>query len=148
MFQRIMLAWDGSEVARRALGVAVDLTRRFAAELTAVAIAYSPAHAETEADRAESAEAARRFLADSFAAVQDRAERTGIDVELVVVEGDPPAAALLAHAHEHGFDLIVCGQHRRGRTGRLLLRGVPEQLVADASVPVLVVGDADRGVPR
>jgi nucleotide-binding universal stress UspA family protein len=141
MFQRIMLAWDGSEVARRAFGIAVDLTRRFDGELSALSIAYSPAHAETEADRAESAEAARRFLLETFAGVRDRAERAGLDVEHVVVEGDPPAAVILRHAHEHGYDLIVCGQHRRGRTGRLLLRDVPEKLVSAARVPVLVVGD-------
>jgi nucleotide-binding universal stress UspA family protein len=143
MFQRFMLAWDGSEVARRALDVAIDLTRRFGGELTAVSIAYSPAHAETEADRAESARAAKRFLEDSFGAVRDRAERAGVHVEHVVLEGDSPAGVLIDHAHQHGFDLIVCGQHRRGRTGRLLLHEVPEQLVADVSVPILVVGEPD-----
>lgn len=144
MFQRIMLAWDGSEVARRALDVAVDLTRRFDGELTALSIAYSPAHAETEADRAESADAAKRFLQDTFAGVRDRAERAGLDIEQIIIEGDPPAEVILRHAHEHGFDLIVCGQHRRGRTGRLLLRDVPEKLVSAASVPILVVGDPGR----
>ena len=43
MFQRIMLAWDGSEVALRAFDVAIDVTRRYEAELVAVSIAYSPA---------------------------------------------------------------------------------------------------------
>jgi nucleotide-binding universal stress UspA family protein len=143
MFQRILLAWDGSEVARRAFSVAVDLTRRFDGDLTAVSIAYSPAHAETEADRAESAEAARRFLEETFASVRDRADRAGVRVEQTVIEGDPPGDAVLDYAHEHGFDLIVCGHHHTTRAGRLLLRGVDERLVADARIPVLVIGDRE-----
>ena len=47
MFQRILIAWDGSEVSLRAFDAAIDVTRRYDAELTAVSIAYSPAHAET-----------------------------------------------------------------------------------------------------
>jgi nucleotide-binding universal stress UspA family protein len=36
MFQRIMLAWDGSDVARAALDVAIDVARRYQGELVAV----------------------------------------------------------------------------------------------------------------
>lgn len=45
MFQRILLAWDGSEVAPRAFDLAIDLTRRYGGELHAVSVANSPAHA-------------------------------------------------------------------------------------------------------
>lgn len=144
MFQRILLAWDGSEVALRAFDVAIDLGRRYDVELVAVSIAYSPAHAETQADRAESAEAARRHLAQTFAAVRDRAERAGVDVEHDMVTGDQPAAVLLDYCHEHGFDLIIAGHHRSGRAGRLLLRDIAPKLIAGATVPVLIVGERER----
>jgi nucleotide-binding universal stress UspA family protein len=123
--------------------VAIDLTRRFEGELLALAIANSPAHAETEADREESAEAARLYLEQSFAEVHDRAERAGVEVDFEAIEGERPAEALLAFAHDHGFDLLVCGHHHAHRAGRLLLRGVGESLVAKAGIPVLVVGEAD-----
>jgi nucleotide-binding universal stress UspA family protein len=141
MFQRILLAWDGSEVALRAFDVAIDVTRRYGASLRAVSIAYAPGHAETSADRAESAAAARRYLLETFAEARDRAERAGVVVEHEVIEGEPPASALLAHAREHGFDLIVCGHHHSRRAGRLLLRGVADALVEDATTPVLVVSE-------
>lgn len=141
MFQRILLAWDGSSVSRRAFDVAIDLSRRYESELVAVSIAYSPAHAETHADRAESAEAARLHLERTFAGVRDRADRAGVTVEHTVIEGDDPSRTLLEHAHEHGFDLIVAGHHHAARAGRLLLRGVPEKLIANAGVPVLIVGE-------
>jgi nucleotide-binding universal stress UspA family protein len=140
MLQRILLAWDGSDVALRAFDAAIDLTRRYDAELVAVSIAYSPAHAETAADRAETADAAHRYLTQSFEEVADRAHRAGVEVRHEIIDGQTPAHALLDYAHTHGFDLIVCGHHRTGRAGRLLLKGVAPELIEDGT-PVLVVSD-------
>ena len=141
MFQRFLLAWDGSSVALRAFDVAIDLVRRYEGELVAVSIAYSPGHAETSADREESTAAARHYLEESFTEVRDRADRAGVGVEHEIIRGDQPARALLSYAHEHGFDLIICGQHHSRRAGRLLLHGVAEDLVRAAVTPVLVVGE-------
>jgi nucleotide-binding universal stress UspA family protein len=143
MFQRILIAWDGSDVALRAFDAAIDMTRRYDAELVAVSIAYSPAHAETAGDREESADAAHRYLQQTFREVADRAERAGVDVEHQIIVGETPARALLDYGHEHGFDLLVMGHHHSRRAGRLLLRGVTQQLLAEATIPVLVVGDEE-----
>lgn len=141
MFQRILLAWDGSEVALRAFDVAIDVTRRYDAELVAVSIAHTPAHAETAADRVESADAAHRYLELTFREVRDRAERAGVEVEHQIIEGETAAAALLDYVHEHGYDLIVCGHHHHRRAGRLLLRGITQDLLAGLAIPVLIVSD-------
>ncbi len=141
MFQRILLAWDGSEVALRAFDVAIDITRRYDAELVAISAAHTPAHAETASDRAESADAAHRYLERTFGEVKDRAVRAGVDVEHEIVEGETPARALLDYVHEHGYDLIVCGHHHHRRAGRLLLRGISQELLDGATIPVLVVSD-------
>jgi nucleotide-binding universal stress UspA family protein len=142
MFLRILLAWDGSPPATRALDMAVDLARRYDAEVVAGSVAHSPTHAETEADRAESVDAARRYLTETFAEVRDRADRVGVPLEHVVLEGDHPAEDLLAYAHEHGFDLIVAGHHHGSRAGRFLLHGLAERLVDRAVLPLLIVTEA------
>jgi nucleotide-binding universal stress UspA family protein len=141
MFQRILIAWDGSDLALRAFDVAIDLTRRYEAELVAVSVAYSPAHAETAVDRAETSDAAHRYLESTFAEVTDRAFRAGVDVNHEIVDGETPAGALVDHAREHGFDLIVCGHHHNGRAGRLLLTGLTQDLLRSSSVPLLIVSD-------
>lgn len=148
MFQRILIVWDGSQVARRALDVGIDLARRYDAELVAGSVAHSPAHAETEADRTESADAARRHLEGTLEQVRDRADRVGVPLTHEVLEGDRPAEDLLGYAHEHGFDLLVVGHHRSSRGGRVLLHGVSEQLVAAAELPVLVVGERNGAGSR
>lgn len=144
MFARILLAWDGSPVALRAFDFAIDITRRNEAELVAVSIAYSPARAETTADRRESTEAAERYLSGTFQEVADRAERAGVSVDHRIIAADAPARALSAFAHEHGFDLIVCGHHHGRRAGRLLLRGVAYDLIEATTIPVLVISDDER----
>ena len=141
MFQRFLLAWDGSAIALRALDVAIDMTRRYDGELIAVSIAHTPAHAETTADREESFQAAYRYLQESFDEVRDRADRAGVAIEHQIIDGDHAARALIDHAHQHGFDLIICGQHHSRRAGRLLLHGVAEDLVQAATIPVLVIGE-------
>ena len=141
MIQQILIAWDGSRPARHALDIAVDLARRYEAELVAASVAHSPAHAETESDRAESVDAARRYLEETFHAVADRAERAGVPLDQVIIEGDTPADDLLRYAHEHGFDLVVVGHHRSRRPGRFLLHGLAERLIAHADMPFLVVSD-------
>ncbi|MGC9221545.1 MAG: universal stress protein [Solirubrobacteraceae bacterium] len=143
MFQRILLAWDGSELALRAFEIAIDIVRRYDAELTAVSIAHSPAHTETAAVRAETIKAARQYLTQSFQEVADRAHRAGVNVTHELVEGETPAQALIQYAHEHGADLIVCGHHHSGRVVRLLLKGIAEELI-DNGTPVLVVNDTLR----
>jgi nucleotide-binding universal stress UspA family protein len=141
MFQRILIAWDGSEIALRAFDVAIDVTRRYDAELVAVSVAHSPAHAETAKDRADSTGAAHRYLESTFAEVADRALRAGVEVRHEIVDADTPARALVDHAHAHGFDLIVCGHHHNGRAGRLLLTGLTQELLRVSRVPLLVVSD-------
>lgn len=140
MFQQILIAWDGSPSAEWAFDVAVDLARRYDAELVAASVAHSPAHAETAGDRRESVDAARRYLEETFAQVRDRAERAGVAVEQAILEGDDPATAILEHAHEHGFDLLVIGHHRR-RAGRFLIHGLAEKTIEASEVPVLVVAN-------
>ena len=143
MFQRILLAWDGSKVALRAFDAAIDLTRRYDAELVAVSIAYTPAHAETTADRNETAHAAHHYLTQTFEEVIDRAQRAGVEVSHEVIDGQTPAKALLEYAHTHGFDLIVCGHHHGGRVGRLLLKDVAAELIENGA-PILVINDEPR----
>jgi nucleotide-binding universal stress UspA family protein len=144
MFQRLLLAWDGSPPAQRALDLAIDVARRYDAEIVAASVAHSPGHAETEEDRLESVDAARRFLEESFLRVRDRADRAGVAIEQVIIEGESaePADDIVRYAHEHDYDLVVAGHHRgRNRPGRLVLHGLADRLVTHSDIPVLIVGD-------
>jgi nucleotide-binding universal stress UspA family protein len=145
MFQQILIAWDGSPSAEWAFDVALDLARRYDAELIAASVAHSPAHAETAGDREESVDAARRYLSETFATIRDRADRVGVSVEQAIIEGEDPATAILDYAHEHGIDLLVVGHHRTKRAGRFLIHGLAEKTIERSDVPVLVVANGRAG---
>lgn len=145
MFHHILLAWDGSASAERALDITLDLARRYDADVTAASVAYAPGHAETSADQRESVDSARKHLEETFARIHDRAERVGVILEPQVLEDDDPARALLNFAHAHGFDLVVVGHHNQGRAGRILFGGLSQRLAANPRVPVLVIGEENGG---
>jgi nucleotide-binding universal stress UspA family protein len=126
MFQRILVAWDGSELAERALEMAVDIACTYEAEIVAASV-LAPAGDP-------------HLLESAFArAYQECADR-GVEVEHQIIEGGHPAHDLLEYAHEHGFDLLVIGHHRHDRPEGIRLHGMTQHLVSAAQLPMLVVG--------
>lgn len=145
MFQRILIAWDASRPAVHAFDLAVDLARRYDGEIIAVSVALSPTHAETREDRDGSVQAAREHLEDTLGELRDRADRIGVPLEHVIVDGSHPAEDILHFAREHAVDLIVVGRHAKGRAGRLLLHGLSERFAQSAPLPVMIVGEPNGG---
>lgn len=138
MFQRILVAWDGSELAQRALHTGVDIALRYEAEVVAASVLTPPGGRHPEGG-SETLDDAHRRLEARFARVREE-DLAGVPVSHEMIEGRHPGKDLLAYVHEHGFDLVVIGHHRDPHPGVLVLHGVTEEIVADADVPVLVVG--------
>ena len=61
MFKRILLAYDGSEGAKLALGKAAEMATAFAAELHILAVGRIPEYAETVSEVEEAREQAKGF---------------------------------------------------------------------------------------
>lgn len=140
MFQRILVPWDGSELADRALGTAMELAVGYEAEIVLASVLTADACGD-----------GGRRLAAAFERTRVAAQRSGVPLSHQILEGRHPTDVLLDFAHEHGFDLMVIGHHRDPHPGHLVLHGVTEHLVAAAEVPILVVGGesptASRRVP-
>lgn len=121
-WQRICCPVDYSERSRAALRVAVDLARRFGAELTLL-------HVE-EAAHADDAAKLEEWKGEAL--------RAGARAVTVVVGGDPQTV-IAQYANDHGVDALVMGTH--GRTGRAhaLVGSVAETTVRRARCPVMVV---------
>jgi len=138
MFKSILVAWDGSEHAKRALGEAVDLARTQDGRLTLLTVAaplrvwpgYVPPI--TEADLISAAE---KTLAEGEALVPE-----GIPVSGRAVAGDP-GFELVKRAAAAEHDLIVMGSRGRGAVRSAFLGSVSHYVLNHASVPVLIVHD-------
>ena len=145
MFKSILLATDGSAASDHAASVAVGLARTHGAKLTALYAvdpypyvglgevnpmgfqAYMSA-AQEHAATAHSRIAA--LCADGGAAVQ---------LEVKLVEDVSAASGIVQAAQTEGSDLIVVGSHGRTGIARLMLGSVAAKVVAESTVPVLVV---------
>jgi len=126
--QRILLATDGSRHGERAAEAAGQLAKMFGLPMTVVSV-LRPGFDEVR--RAEA-----RLEVDR---VKDAAVDEGIEVDETILGGDNPATAILNFARKCGADLIVMGSHGRTGLGRLLLGSVSEQVIGQASCPVMLV---------
>jgi nucleotide-binding universal stress UspA family protein len=141
MFKSILVAWDGSEHAKRALGEAIDLARSQDARLTLLTVAvplhFWPGYVPpvSEADLISSAE---KVLAEGEALVPD-----GIPVSGRTAAGDP-GTEVVKRAAAAAHDLIVMGSRGRGPVRSAFLGSVSHYVLNHTTVPVLIIHDGNR----
>ena len=138
MIRKILLAYDGSDPAKKALDAALDLAVKYTAELFVLTVAQPPDFGddvETEAIIENSRSYHQRLLAP----VKHRvAASGGIQAHFEVAIGHA-AEQIIYHADRHNVDLIVLGHRGRSKFIRLLLGSVSKQVVQHADRKVLVV---------
>ena len=142
MIDSVVLATDGSASVARATAVALDLARRFGAEVHALYVVE-------ESDVAAAPEDVRDRLrealeADGETALEDVREASGQAITTAVREGRP-ASEIGTHAREHDADLVAVGTRGRHGEHRFVLGSVAEAVVRNCLVPVLTVRQLDAG---
>ena len=136
MFEKILLAVDGSEHSRRAVVVAGDLARRYEGE---VIVLHAREHELTwGADiDVETPDEGRQLVDGVMRELKDAG--TNVRGELVRVPLGQTPRAILDMAREEGVGLIVMGTRGLSDWSRLLMGSVAHKVVHLAEVPVLVV---------
>jgi nucleotide-binding universal stress UspA family protein len=146
MYQRILVATDGSALSRKAVNSAIALAELAGSQIVALhvvpryPVSYfegglsipTSAVAKVEKQWAE----AGRAVVD---AVKATAERKGITVKAVTANSDLIAEAIIAAARKHKCDLIVMASHGRRGLKRLLLGSETTHVLTHSHVPVLVL---------
>ncbi|EZQ03199.1 MULTISPECIES: universal stress protein [Acidianus] len=140
MFNHILVAYDGSEHAKKALEVGIDLAKKYNAKLEVVevvdtAVFAGAGIAPVPADVIDSVY--NRAKADIEEAKKISKEK-GIDAEGVTLEGEP-ASAILEYSSKNNIDLIVTGSRGLSAIKRIFLGSVSSRIVQEAKVPVLVI---------
>lgn len=74
-----------------------------------------------------------------IAAITDRLEAEGLDVEVRHEVVPDVADAVLAAAASEGARLVVVGVRRRTPVGKLLLGSIAQRVILEATCPVLAV---------
>ncbi|HET9723271.1 MAG TPA: universal stress protein [Actinomycetota bacterium] len=136
MFDRILLAIDGSEHSAKAVPVAGDLARRYLGEVLVLHVREHEVTWGADID-VETADEARELVDGVVRELKN--EGTNVRGELVRVPLGQTPRAILDIAHDEGVGLIVMGTRGLSDWGRLLMGSVAHKVVHLAEVPVLVV---------
>ena len=143
VFNKILLATDGSPDAEVALTYARDLALRDGAQAIVVH-AFEPVPTylgEPWRDRLVARHVSMGQDVANNAA--QKLQKAGVDVIVEVLEG-PPADAILRVADVRECDLIVMGSRGHGALASLLLGSVSHRVLAHTRAPVLVVRTRDE----
>ena len=145
MYHRILVPYDGSETSQQALDAALGLARESGGQLRLVHVVeevayltgydqfggYSGALLKAMRDNGE------KLLAEGVA----RARAAGVEAETVLFDqfGERLGESVAKSAKIWNADLVVVGTHGRRGIGRALLGSGAEDVIRQATVPVLVI---------
>ena len=146
MYQRILVATDGSDLSKTAVRSAIDLAAAVGAELMALYVVprYPVSYfeggitisvqdiARTEKQWSDKGQA----VVD---AVQQEAEAAGVKARGVVTQSDLVAESIMSAVKKHQCDLVVMASHGRKGIQRVLLGSETQHVLTHSTVPVLIL---------
>ena len=136
MFDKILVAYDGSDAAGKAFDLALDLAGKYGAELKVLAVARPPefgSEVETEAVLENS----RKHYQHVLKPIAKRLAASGLKYQTEVASGHPAEHVVMA-AEQWGANLIVLGHRGTGLMGRWLVGSIAKQVMHHATCAVLV----------
>ncbi|HSV51954.1 MAG TPA: universal stress protein [Burkholderiaceae bacterium] len=146
MYQRILVATDGSNLSRKAVNSAIALASTLSADLVALKVVPRYPESYFEGSLAMSnqdvARVERQWAENGMAiveAVKVKAEAEGVKTKAVTLKSDMVAESVIATARKNKCDLIVMASHGRRGIKRLLLGSETQQVLTQSHIPVLVL---------
>jgi nucleotide-binding universal stress UspA family protein len=139
MFERILLAVDGSEHSYNAAKVAADLARAIKSEKLRIVVSYDRIPPFLGEPNLQNAINARLLEAQDI--LNKAVEVVGdipAEVHTELIEGDP-AESIIDVATTRESSVIVMGSRGLGRLTGLVLGSTSQKVVSHAPCPVLIV---------
>ena len=139
MFEKVLLAVDGSEHALHSARTAADLARAMSSIEFRIVVAYDSIPPYLGEPNMQYAIDAR--MEEAKAVMQKAVEAIGnvpCEVHTEFIEGSP-AEAIIDVATTRKSDVIVIGSRGHGTLAGLLLGSTSQKVVAHAPCPVLIV---------
>lgn len=141
-FEKILVPVDFAAHSAAAVELAIDLARRYEAQLTLVHVyepidyALPPGYVVYTPDQLSrmTAELDKRLQATG----REVEGQSGRPVEVRLLQG-PAALVIVDFARDESYDLIVMGTHGRTGVGHFLMGSVAEKVVRSAPCAVLTI---------
>jgi nucleotide-binding universal stress UspA family protein len=143
MYQKILIAVDGSATSDSALEEAIKLAQRLDSRIAIMHVLEDVLYwiEENYIDYAELQASIKASGEKMLAKAEMLAQQAGVAAETKLVEavGGRVASIVVAEAECWQAELIVIGTHGRSGISRLLLGSVAENVVRSAPMPVLLI---------
>ena len=147
MFKHILVATDGSDLARKGLDHGLALAKMLGAKVTVLTVSEPMRPDAARAAQIAGIEnAAIRYdqqidylMKDRFAFIEQHAREHDIAVELTHEIDDSPAEAIVRVAKLRNCDLIVMSSHGRRGVQKMLLGSQTSEVLVKTTIPVLVI---------
>ncbi len=140
MWKKILVAFDGSQEAYKALDFALKLTKECPAkerEIIVLSVAQPPEPADISEVKAV-IDSATEYYKREYEKINSIAKENGIQVKTEIIVGHP-ADQIVRYATENSVDLIVMGQRGLSKIERWLLGSVSRRVATYATCPVVIV---------
>jgi nucleotide-binding universal stress UspA family protein len=143
MFKHLLIATDGSELARIALEKGLELAKALGAKVTAVTVtpswaAVAPGEVAISFPVEEYIRATKENAAAILSSVAESAKRAGVECTVLHEADQFPADGILSAAKREKCDLIVMSSHGRRGLRRLFLGSQAQDVLTHSTIPVLI----------
>ena len=146
MYQRILIATDGSALSNKAVKNGLALAAQCSASVVALKVVprYPRSYFEggMPVDASDIRRIEKQWIDAAQAevdAVKEQGLKQDVSVKAVVAKSDLVAEAVIAAAKKHKCDLIVMASHGRKGIKRLLLGSETQHVLTHSHIPVLVL---------
>src|SRR5208283_4261684 len=112
MIKHVLIAFDGSESAQKAYLFALDIAKKYGADLYVLAVARPPEFGD-EVETEAIIENSRKHYEKVLAPLKAQTSSAGVRLHFDIVVGHP-AEQIVIYAEKHSVDHIIVGH--RGRT--------------------------------
>jgi nucleotide-binding universal stress UspA family protein len=146
MYQRIMVAVDGSETSERGLDEAISLAKDQKAKLGIIHVVDIVVIFGAGQFPATYIDATRELARETIERARAKTVAAGLDPEIllpeIVTSGYHVGDTIAQSARDWKADLLVVGTHGRRGVSHMLLGSVAERIVRMAPCPLLLVRSA------
>ncbi|MBU9672324.1 universal stress protein [Planococcus sp. CP5-4] len=138
MYQHVLVAIDGSDHSKRAAQHAIQLVEGTPLAQVTIVCAVDYGKSERESNRGLTSEQIATAAREHMAPFEDIFHQAEVRVKSVIVHG-APGPAIVSHANEHPYDIVIIGSRGLNPVQEFVLGSVSHKVAKRVKAPVLVI---------
>jgi nucleotide-binding universal stress UspA family protein len=138
MYQKILLASDGSEDSIKAAGVVRELAEKFGSAVTILCVVHIP-----QMYKVDLADELEEGILDEWNKILESTSGIFADSKIIptkrILRDISPVEGILAEEESGDYDLVVLGRKGEGKTSRRNLGSVSHSVMQESKKSILLV---------